>query len=168
MKKAGPIVAGVILLAVIGVLLTSQSELDKYTTEVSGNSDQVALPIELGQYQDTVCNMLIERIRDAAQVVSKDGKTMFFDDVGCLAMWLEEQKKKDEWVIWVYSRDSKEWIDGRQAWYSRDDYTPMHYGFAAYWEQQDGFIDFTEMTLKMLRGENLTNPYIRKELRGDE
>ncbi len=60
------------------------------------------------------------------------------------------------------------WIDGRTAWYSRDDYTPMHYGFAAYLKQQDGFIDYAEMSLKMLRGENLTNPYVRKELRGDQ
>ena len=80
----------------------------------------------------------------------------------------EDQKKKDEWVLWVYTRDTSEWIDGRTAWYSRDDYTPMHYGFAAYLKQQDGFIDYAEMSLKMLRGENLTNPYVRKELRGDQ
>jgi len=165
MKKAGPIIAGVILLAVIGVLLTSQNNVDKYTTTVSGNSERIALSIEFGQYQDTQCNMLIEKIRDSAQAISPDGKTWFFDDVGCLALWLEEQKNNDKWVLWVYSRDSKNWIDGRKAWYSRADYTPMHYGFAAYLEKQDGFIDFQEMSLKMLRGENLTDPYVRKELR---
>jgi copper chaperone NosL len=165
MKKAGPLIAGIILLAVVGVLLTSLNSAEKYTTVVSGNSERVVMPVEFGKYQDTQCNMLIEKVRDSAQAVSPDGKTWFFDDVGCLALWLEEQKKKDDWVLWVYSRDSKDWIDGRTAWYSRADYTPMHYGFAAYLEQQDGFIDFAAMSLKMLRGENLTDPYVRKELR---
>lgn len=168
MKKSGPIIAGVILLAVIGVILSSQSDLEKYTTVVSGNTGRRPLPIEFGHYQDTKCNMLVERIKDSAQAVSTDGKTWFFDDVGCLALWLEDQKKMEEMKLWVYSRDSKEWIEGRLAWYSRDDNTPMHYGFAAYLEQQEGFIDFPEMSLKMLRGENLTNPYVRKELRGGE
>lgn len=167
MKKFGPIIAGVILVAVVGVLFMSQSSIEKYTTVVSGNTERVALPIDFGFYQDLQCNMLIEKIRDAAQAVSPEGKTYFFDDVGCLALWLEDQKKKDEWALWVYSRDSKGWIDGRIAWYSRADYTPMHYGFAAYVEQQDEFIDFQEMCLKMLRGENLTDPYVRKELRED-
>ena len=167
MKKFGPVIAGVILIAVVGVLFMSQDNIEKYTTEVSGNTERVPLPIEFGFYQDLQCNMLIENIRDAAQAVSADGKTWFFDDVGCLALWLEDQKNMDEWVLWVYSRDSKDWIDGRSAWYSRADNTPMHYGFAAYSAQQDGFINFHEMYLKMLRGENLTDPYVRKELRVD-
>jgi len=90
MKKAGPILAGVILLVVIAVILASQINMEKYTKVVSGNDAQVALPIEFGQYQDPECNMLIERIRDSAQAVSPKGKTWFFDDVGCLALWVED------------------------------------------------------------------------------
>ena len=43
----------------------------------------------------------------------------------------------------------------------------MGYGFGAYKEKQEKFISFEEVVLKMIRGENLTNPYIRKELVGN-
>jgi hypothetical protein len=42
----------------------------------------------------------------------------------------------------------------------------MGYGFGAYENKQDGFISYDEMSIKMLRGENLNNPYIKKELLG--
>ena len=58
-------------------------------------------------------------------------------------------------------------MDGRTAWYSRSNRTLMEYGFAAHAVQQDDFVDFDTMYRMMLRGENLTNPYVRKELLGD-
>ena len=64
------------------------------------------------------------------------------------------------------SIDTKQYINGRTAWYSRTDNTPMRYGFGAYEIKQDGFITFEEMSLKVLRNETLRNPYIQKELLG--
>jgi hypothetical protein len=43
----------------------------------------------------------------------------------------------------------------------------MGYGFGAYEFKQDGFIDFKTMKLKMLRGETMNNPAIRKKLLGN-
>ena len=71
-------------------------------------------------------------------------------------------------VLWVHARDTGDWVDGRRAWYARTAETPMEYGFAAHRDSQSGFVDFTTMTLYMRRGENLTNPYVRKELLGDD
>ncbi len=44
--------------------------------------------------------------------------------------------------------------------------TPMHYGFGAYENLKEGMIDFNEMRLRMLRGENMSDPKIRKKLLG--
>ncbi len=40
----------------------------------------------------------------------------------------------------------------------------MHYGFGVHEDKKKGYIDFKEMRLRMLRGENMTNPKIRKKI----
>ncbi len=42
----------------------------------------------------------------------------------------------------------------------------MHYGFGAREKKCGECIDFEEMRLRMIRGENLTDPKIRKKLLG--
>ncbi len=64
------------------------------------------------------------------------------------------------------TKDSKKYIDARMAWFSRTETTPMGYGFGAYEIKKDGLISFEEMLLKVLRNEDLRNPYIKKELIG--
>ena len=83
-----------------------------------------------------------------------------------MANWLKDKEFKNSAKIWVMSKDSKKYIDGRTAWYSRTDNTPMRYGFGAYEQKQDGFITFDEMSLKVLRNETMANPVYRKELLG--
>lgn len=168
MKKIAPVLVTLLLIAIMLVIVISRAKQQGYVTVLSGNVELKPVEILPGKYQDTECGMLVNQLKDSAQAVAPDGKTWFFDDVGCLALWADKNKKPDELVMWVYTRDTEAWIDGRAAWYSRADYTPMHYGFAAYATKQEGFIDFQEMSNKMLRGENLTNPYIRKELRGND
>jgi hypothetical protein len=43
----------------------------------------------------------------------------------------------------------------------------MHYGFGAYSQKREGYIDFETMQLRMLRNENMSNPYYRRELLGE-
>ena len=42
----------------------------------------------------------------------------------------------------------------------------MGYGFGAYEHDRDFLIDFETMRLRMLRGETLNNPKIRKQIMG--
>jgi copper chaperone NosL len=167
MKKLAPMVVIMLLIAIIVVITISRSNQQRYLTVLEGNLERVPVEVIPNHYQDTQCGMLLERTEDTAQAVALDGKTWFFDDVGCLALWLDTCKRPEEMILWVYARDTGGWLEGRVAWYSLTDETPMLYGFAAYAEQRVGLIDFAEMQLKMLRGENLTNPYTRKELCGD-
>ncbi len=167
MKKLVPVFVTLLIVAIVALLVVSRAKQVQYLTVLKGNTSREAVEIVLDHYQDTQCGMLLDRLKDSAQAVAVDGKTWFFDDVGCLALWLENNKHRDEMVLWVYTRDTKEWVDGRLAWYSRTDRTAMNYGFAAYGNPSDDRIVFNEMYRKMLRGENLTNPYIKKELLGN-
>lgn len=166
MKKLLPPLVTILILAIIALLVVSRARQVKHITVHKGNTQRVPVEILIGHHQDTQCGMTLDQLEDTAQAVAPDGRTWFFDDVGCLALWLGKHKNADEMMVWVYTRDSAEWIDGRLAWYSRTAKTTMGFGFAAHREAQPGFISFDDMVNRMLRGENLTNPYIRKELLG--
>ena len=150
-------------LALIGVLFISMAKSQKMVVVIEGNSAKKPLEILLGHFQDSDCGMVIHSIEYASQVIASDGKTWFFHDHGGMAKWLLN-KKDPSMIVWVYTKDTNKWIDGKKAWYSQKDKTPMNYGFGAYEKQQDGFIDFALMQDKMAKGENLTNPYIAKQL----
>jgi len=166
MKKILPFLTIIIIIAVIVIIFLSMSNKKQMVVLKEGNVNQTPLEIILGKYQDSDCGMIIDDMTYVSQIVSEEGKTWFFHDHGGMANWLKDKSIKDSAKIWVMSKDTKKYIDGRKAWYSRIENTPMGYGFGAYEDKQDGFISFDEMSIKMLRGENLTNPYIRKELVG--
>ncbi len=133
-----------------------------------GNLKKLPLEIKLGHYQDSDCGMVIDDLSFASQVVSPSGKTYFFHDHGGMAKWIKDKDFAKDAKIWVRTLDTKKYIDAKKAYYSLDDETPMGYGFGAYEYKQDGFIVFDEMQLKMLRGETMNNPLIRKKLQGKE
>ncbi|MEA3523557.1 MAG: hypothetical protein U9R50_11375 [Campylobacterota bacterium] len=167
MKKFLPyIIIVLIILTMVSIFLSRASQ-QQMLTVYENNTERKALPIKLGHYQDTQCGMPIEQLQDSAQAVAPNGKTWFFDDIGCLAIWMEDKSFKDDLIIWVYAKDTKSWIDGHKAWYSLTDSTPMHYGFGAYVNKKESYINFKTMQLKMLRNENMSNPYYRRELLGE-
>ena len=150
--------------ALIFIVFISMSNTQQMIVIQSGNAQAKPLEIKLGHFQDSDCGMVIDTLTYASQVINKEGKTWFFHDHGGMAKWLDTKTFKDEAVIWVWAKDTNQWIDGKKAWYSRNDKTPMNYGFGAYEYLQNGFISFDEMRLKMKRGENMTNPFVVKEL----
>lgn len=114
------------------------------------------------------CNMFIVGKKDTAQIITTDEKTHFFDDVGCAILWIRNNKLTTQSItFWVYTRDTHTYIDASKAFYSITDSTPMKYGFAAYEKKQPSFISFEEMQLRMLRGENMSDPRVRKKLLGN-
>jgi len=166
MKKLLPIFSIILLIAVIAIVLVSMAQKDAPVTIVKGNTAFKPLPIKLKHTNDTQCAMLIETERNAAEVIAPDGRTWFFDDPGCMILWLKDREWASKAVLWVHTLDTQRWIDARKAWYGLKDHTAMHYGFGSREHQCDECIDFEQMRLRMLRGENLTNPKIRKKLLG--
>ncbi|WP_458701016.1 hypothetical protein ACKGJI_02685 [Sulfurospirillum sp. 1307] len=129
------------------------------------NEKKIPLEIKDNTVQCPQCNMFIVGKKYTAQIVTSDNKTHFFDDPGCAVLWLDSHRDyaKDR-VFWVYTVDTKKWLHVEDAYFSISDATPMRYGFGAYENKKDGFIDYEEMKLRMLRGENMTNPKIRKKI----
>jgi len=129
------------------------------------NTKLNALEFDPKDAQCPKCRMLLDTKDNASQVVFSDGRTYIFDDPGCFILWLDKLQVDIKDVnIWIYSRDSKIWIDAKKAYYSIVDKTAMGYGFGAYEKNQPKFIDFQEMRLRMLRGETMADPKIRKQL----
>lgn len=167
LKKLLPLVIILMILSIIAVVFVSMAKNDQPVAIVKGNMEMKALPLKVNFTNDSYCKMLITTERNSMQVVSPDGNTWFFDDPGCMILWLQEQSFKDDAKIWVHSIDSNKWIDAKTAWYGIKDHTEMGYGFGAREQKTEGSINFKEMQLRMLRGENLANPKIRKKLLGE-
>jgi copper chaperone NosL len=167
MKIATRLGIPLLLLAVMVVLILARNRQEGHVTILSGNSARQAVTIVPGKYQGAQCGMTINQVVDSAQAVAPDGRTWFFDDVGCLALWLKDNRLRDEMMLWAYSRDTSEWVDARQCWYSRTDETPMGYGFAAYSVSGEGRVDFHRMVNFMQRDEHLNNSSTRDELLGN-
>jgi len=164
MKKLAPILTIVAIIVVIVTLFISLSTSQNMTVVYTGNIDKKPIKMVLNKFQDSDCGMVIDDLTYGSQVVSKDGKTWFFHDHGGMVNWLKNKPFKDTAAIWVMSKDTKRWIDGREAWYSRTDTTPMFYGFGAYEHKKKALIDFQTMFLHMVRGEHLANPKLKKKL----
>jgi hypothetical protein len=75
------------------------------------------------------CAMLVDDRRHAAQV-STGGDRRFFDDVGCMVLWLEEHGRRADHT-WARDADGTRWVDARSAHYSAGAKTPMDFGFEA-------------------------------------
>jgi len=131
------------------------------------NHDKKPLEFQTGEVICPQCRMPVLSLSNSVQIITSDGKTWFFDDVGCMVLWIEENKEMlNKLVIWVYAHDTKQWVDAKKAYYSLTDRTPMRYGFGAYEKAQENLISFEKMRLRMLRGLTLKDPKIRKHLLG--
>jgi len=167
MKKFTPFL--VILFIVFGIvaLFLSLGEKQNMIAVKEDNFKKLPLEIKIGKYQDSDCGMVIEDLKYASEVITPSGKTHFFHDHGGFVHWLKDKKFKDDAVIWVMTVDTKRWIKAQDAHYSINDKTPMGYGFGAYEKDDDSKIDYETMKLRMLRGETLNNPKIRKQILGE-
>jgi hypothetical protein len=166
MKRLLPFITIFAIVLIIVILFLSISTSQNMTVVYTDNIDKKPIKIVSMKFQDSDCGMIIDNITYASQVISPTGKTWFFHDHGGMVHWLENKEFKDDAIIWVMTKDTKRYIDGRLAWYSRTDNTPMLYGFGAYENKKKNLIDFNTMFLHMVRGEHLANPKIKKMLLG--
>ncbi|MCV6607053.1 MAG: hypothetical protein OIF32_02480 [Campylobacterales bacterium] len=131
-----------------------------------GNFNKKPLTFDFKTTKDADCGMTVSGLKFSAQLISEDGKTWFFHDPGSLPMFLKKTEIKNP-TIWFYTMDTNRYIKAEDTWFSLTDETPMKYGFGAYEQREEKFIDYETMKLRMFRGENLTNPQIKKRLLGN-
>ncbi|MCH9813089.1 MAG: hypothetical protein K0U47_04000 [Epsilonproteobacteria bacterium] len=81
------------------------------------------------------CKMVVSERFYAAQTTDPTtGRTYYFDDIGCLVLWFQEDQITwaDSAFIWVTDVKSGVWINAKEAKWTTLDVTPMAFGFAAY------------------------------------
>ncbi|MDD2652149.1 MAG: hypothetical protein PHX44_03775 [Sulfurimonas sp.] len=114
------------------------------------------------------CNMPLPDSSIHTATLEANTKKLSFDDIGCLVLWAKEHDVAlDSAKIEVFSNDTHKYIDAQKAFFTINEKTPMNYGFAAYEAQKTDTIPINEVTLKMLRGEHMANPKIRKQILGN-
>ncbi len=108
------------------------------------------------------CKMVVSDRLYAVQTTDPTtGKTYYFDDIGCVILWFDEEKIP--WAknakIWVTDHKTGKWIDAKEAKWGTIDITPMGFGFAAYAvgnEPKDcEVIDYQEMAKRCIVLEKL-------------
>lgn len=75
------------------------------------------------------CRMLVGDKAHAAQA-SHDGERRYFDDLGCMVLWLEDRRFAGA-RAWARDAEDGRWVDARTARYSDGARTPMDFGLAA-------------------------------------
>lgn len=152
-----------IVIAVIVILLLSLGTDEGARYVHKGNLSYQPVAIKEKEYQCSECSMDIEALEYSAQIITSKGDTYFFDDIGCVVLWLENRTIETQKVI-TRTLDTGKWIEVNKAWYTRIAPSPMGYGFAAYEEKKGGFISYEEMRLLMLQGKHLHDPFVKKSL----
>jgi len=159
------IIMFIIAVSIIVVLVISLGEKEGPKYVYKNNTTAQAIEIHPKEYQCSDCNMDIEDLEYLAEIITKNGNTYFFDDIGCVVLW--SKKHKDEIAkMFTQTLDTHKWIDVKKAWYSRIAPSPMGYGFAAIENKKEGLISYKEMQTLMLQGKNLHDPFIKKKLLG--
>ena len=166
MKKIFSYLLVILIIVAVAIVVLGQSK-DKPIVIEKGNLAHKPLPIKLNKTNDTECAMLIKTEQNAAEAISPDGKTWFFDDPGCMVKWLQKRDWKDKATLWVHTIDTNKWIKAQDAHFSTTYHSAMHYGFGAKERDGNGTIGFKQMSDRMLRGETLANPKYRKKILGE-
>ncbi|MFY0542889.1 nitrous oxide reductase accessory protein NosL [Brevibacillus sp. H7] len=103
---------------------------------MAGCGKQEAQPVDIAEGVDKceVCHMHIANDHHATEIVLKDGKTLKFDDIGCMYRWLKENGKEQVDVQFVRDYYSQEWVKAENGAYAYDKSfkTPMGYGIYSF------------------------------------
>lgn len=93
-------------------------------------------PVAINEDTDIceVCNMAVIDNQFATQVVMESGKSMAFDDVGCMYDWLENNNNEDISAKFVRDYNDEEWISVDEATYIHNlsVKTPMAYNVISF------------------------------------
>ena len=110
------------------------------------------------------CNMQLPVSNLNTAILEKNSKKHYFDDIGCMILWAKDDKlpKKSR----IFTNDTHKYIEAEKLHYTFNEKTPMSYGFGAYEDQKEDTITFDEVVMRVLRGEHMANPKIRKQILG--
>lgn len=105
-----------------------------------------------------VCNMSVMDNQFATQLLTTDGKTLVFDDIGCMYGWMKDNEDQTD-VSFVRDYNTEEWIQSGDAYYvyDQDVKTPMAYNVISFEKKADA-----EAYIKENDGELLDSKEVEK------
>jgi copper chaperone NosL len=114
---------------------------------IAGCGKQEYKPVAIKEKTDKceICHMAVKNNQFATEIILENGKSMVFDDIGCMYKWMKENKDKKIANSFVKDYESKDWIDPEKASYVYDKpiKTPMAYNVISFSAKKDAqtFID---------------------------
>jgi len=153
---------GVVIAIIVVLLLTFGTE-EGARYVYKGNTEHKIIPLKPNTYQCSECSMPIEAMAYSVELITEEGDTYFFDEIGCAVLWLKTHQPKIARFV-TQTLDTHHWIAVKKAYYSRTAPSPMGYGFGALEHPRARDIPYEEMRLLMLQGKHLHDPFIKKQL----
>jgi len=113
------------------------------------------------------CKMIISEKDFAAQYQLSGGKTVKFDDLGCMFHYMDGEEKALISAVYVMDYDSKAWIDGENAYYvwTENISTPMGHGIVALRDSQEAKEHANKEKGKYLGGLKDTSDQVLKDMK---
>ena len=104
-------------------------------------SDSEPKPAAINEATDTcsTCNMAVVNNQFATQVILENGKSLVFDDIGCMYDWLHKNSNENIDAKFVRDFENEEWIEAEEATYVYDQSvkTPMAYNMISFKDSKD-------------------------------
>ena len=123
------------------------------------SSDSSEVKLHWDRDMCTRCVMVISDRHNTVQVTNpKTSKNYMFDDIGCMALWFNDEKISwnDEAVVKITDADTGEWINAKDAFYDSQNITPMGFGYSAHKtkdsiKKDQEIIDYEEVLRRVLK-----------------
>ena len=115
-------------------------------------------PINEDTDKCAICNMAIKDDQYATQIVTKDGQSLKFDDLGDMHTWMERHGTDSIGAAFVRDYHGLQWIRYEKAYYVYDPsfHTPMAYGVVSFESEEDARAFIEQMgTGKLMTAEDL-------------
>lgn len=121
-----------VLTRLLGVVLGLAAVAGAVALAVHWSSTPPEGPVPVAVDHETCaqCRMLISELRFAAQLHTRDGRVLHFDDPGCLFVWEEEHEVAVHERYFRHLREPR-WLTDEEVAFVRVHPTPMGFGLGA-------------------------------------
>ncbi len=118
-----------------------------------------------------LCLMGITDQKYSVQLINEQGKTIWFDDIGCYVNYKGSKDwnkfvGKGIYKSWVGDCETGKWLDAEKANYHVGDDTPMGYGFGAVAAANDSTFDYNTVVERIKEGKTLRDKFMKDKQMG--
>lgn len=103
--------------------------------------DQKAKPVAINEQTDkcATCNMQVLDDQFATQIILQNGKSLVFDDIGCMYKWVKDNPNQKIDAQFVRDYNDKKWVlkDDATYVYNQSIKTPMAYNVISFTKKAD-------------------------------